>query len=239
MEQISKDTLLELMPKKLKSFITDEVVDNINNISSDPDFAKFYRENLITYTTCIKEGVFSVSDYVSAIKYITYKVLGDTNKDAYIKTFPDRFKSMREKEYSDKAMNASITAYNKGKLVSLLMERTIIPMHIYGRDLHIDALNRNADLMYNAKSESVQQKASVAILEYTQPPEESKIEIDMTIKDRENVVDEYENALRTLAQGQGKLIVDGGDVKAIANIKIRRDESIEAEIAETKKTNSN
>jgi len=226
MKELTLDSLKQIIPKNLRSSISEDMVENINSIIEDPEAAKLYREDLLTYTSVLKEGKFNFEAYLDACRFCTFKTIGDTNKDAYIKTFPDRYQRMVDNGWVEKDINSSISAYRKGMMVSKIMERSFIPISILARDLHLEALEVNHTLMYHASSDTVKQKASATILEYTKSPEEAKIEIDMSIRDQGNIVDQYENALRFAAQEQMKMIKAGGDIKNVANIKLTREEEI-------------
>jgi hypothetical protein len=240
MKDMTLESLQEIMPKNLKSSVTQDFVDKINNLNSSPEVASLMRENMLRYTSSLSDGKYNLQTYLDAIRYVTFKVMGDKNREAYIKTFPDRFQNMVDNHWLDKDINSNISAYARGKLVSGILEKTFMPMHVLGRDLHLEALEKNADLMRNARSETVQQKASATILEYTKAPEESKIEIDMSIKATDDINERYENALRMAAQTQIKRIEDGADITATANIplNIDKDDFIEdAEVEAETETN--
>lgn len=238
--KVTLESLMAIVPKNIRSNITQETVNLINGISQDSEVATVYRENVLTYMNVLNGGKYKFVDYVNACRYATFKDLGDNNKNAYIKTFPDRYQSFIDNGYDDKNIHASITSYNKGKLVQEIINRMVVPIHVLFRDMHMEALQQNHYLMYNAKSETVQQKASATILEYTKAPEESHIEIDIGIRDKENIVDQYENALRFAAEEQLKMIQGGGDIKSIANIKLTgTQEFIDVEEDNTSEENSN
>ena len=58
-------------------------------------------------------------DYVNAVKYVSHKLMGCTNLDAYVKTFPVKYQGFLNQGVLSKDIASYITAYNKSKLVNL------------------------------------------------------------------------------------------------------------------------
>jgi len=220
MNKLDRDIFEKIVPKRFKSMITDELIDELNNVIKDKEIAELYRENLLKYSSLLRTNGCRLDSYLNAIKFVTYKSIGDNNLQAYIKTFPDRYKQMMDDGKADNYINAIVSAYVKGEMVQNIIAKTMIPMHVLGRDLHIEALEHSANMMYNAKSEMVKQKAAETVLKYTQAPEESKVEIDLSVKDQKNIVDRYEEALKFAAEKQLEMINKGFDAKDVANIKL-------------------
>jgi len=220
MDKLTVEVAREMFPTKLKSSITQEVVDTINNISVEPEVANFYRDNLMTYTSVLSEGKYRVSDYIKAIKYVTYKFMGDTNRAAYTKTFPERMQRMIDNGSSDKHINSFITAYNKGSMVVKIFEKNVIPTSIMYQDLYHQAVMTNAELMTEAKSEMVRHKAATTLMEQLTPDPASKIELDVNMKQESSIVDKYHDALLGFSKQLQEKMKDGGDINQINNIKI-------------------
>ena len=62
-------------------------------------------------------------------------------------------------------------------------------------------------------------------------PMEAKIELDIGVK-KDNVIDDYEKAMKMMVEKQREMIEQGADVKSIANAKIVYREVEDAEIVE-------
>jgi hypothetical protein len=78
--EINIDVLKKSTPKHLRSFITDDLVDMLNNSKIDDTVIEEYKENFISYMSVLTEGKYKITDYLNAIKYVTYKMLGRTNE---------------------------------------------------------------------------------------------------------------------------------------------------------------
>jgi len=229
MEKIDLETLKTLVPRSVYSNINQNIVDTINNVSTDIDYAREYRRNIITFIQVLKEGKYSFEEYINAVKYCTYKILGDKNIEAYSKAFPDRYQEMIKKGLNREDIHSRVGSYNKGKLVCSIMEKMIIPVEILYRDFFDDAAVKLHELMYTARSEMVQYQSAKSIIENFKPTKE-KIEIDMTIKESEDVSKKYDQALEFAAKKMQQMISKGMNVKDVTNIKLTKKEELEEPI---------
>lgn len=171
------------LPDKVKKSINQELIDQVNKTLSDPDMFETYRDNLLSYTSVMADGRFKVTDYVNAVKYVSHKLMGATNIESYIKTFPDKYQRFLANGVSAKDIASYVTAYNKSKLVNLIFEQTLIPSYVLNQDLYQKALNVQAELMLTAKSEKVRCDAANSLLTQLKMPEKQKVELDLNVKE--------------------------------------------------------
>ena len=171
------------LPDKVKKSVNQELIDAINNTLGDPEMWESYRDNLMSYTKVMADGRFKVQEYVAAVRYVSHKLMGCTNIDAYTKTFPDRYARYMANGVLAKDIASYVTSYNKNKLVNLIFEQTLIPSYVLNQDLYQRALNVQADLMINAKSEKVRTDAANSLLTQLKMPETQKVELEIGIKE--------------------------------------------------------
>jgi len=209
---LTVDLFKESLPQQLKGRVTQEMVDNFNAAVSDPLVAESMRDNLISYSRVLQDGRFKMGDYMDAVRYVSYKLMGYPNQDAYARTFPQRWQNLHASGASPKDISAYVSAYNKNKLVNLILEQTLIPTHVLNQDIYQQAINVQADLMMNAKSEKVRAEAANSLLNHLKRPETSKVELDVTIKDSSGMK-ELRDSMAQLAQRQHDLI-SGGQISA-------------------------
>lgn len=209
----------EALPPSLKTAVTQQLVDNINNISNDPLIAEQIRNNYLSYTGVMKDGKFKTEDYLNAVAYVSYKLMGYSNTDAYFKTFPQRHAALVAKGTSSKDISAYVSAYNKGKLVNLIFEQTLVPTWVLNQDLHQRALNVQADLMVNANSELVRSNAANSILTHLAKPKEVGPLINLDMRETSGM-NELKGMLVGLAKKQQELIQAGVPTKDIADQKL-------------------
>lgn len=231
LKPLTEEELIVALPRQLRKKIPSGLLDTINNISSDPYFNKTYRENFISYLKVLEEGSYNIYDYLNAVKYISYKLMGYTNKDSWIKVFPDRYARLMAKGADDKELAANYTAYNKGKLVNLIYEQTLIPLYIINQPLEQEAINRLAHLMTNAHSEMVQMKAADSLLTHIKKPEAKEVKLNIGIN-RSSEIDDLMDTLTNLANKQKELISQGLSTKDVVQIPLLKEEIIDVEAEE-------
>ena len=200
------------LPDKVKKSINQELIDQINNTLSDPEMYESYRDNLISYTKVMADGKFKVTQYIDAVRYVSFKLMGCTNIEAYTKTFPDKYQRFIQQGVQAKDIASYVTAYNKSKLVNLIFEQTLIPSHVLNQDLYQRALNVQADLMINAKSEKVRCDAANSLLTQLKAPELKKVELDIGVKEDGSIAALRATTLE-LARQQ-RLMVESGAMNA-------------------------
>lgn len=233
LKPLTEEELLTALPRQLRKKVPSNLLDTINNISNDPYFNKTYKENFISYLKVLEEGTFNIFDYLKAVKYVSYKLMGYTNKDSWIRTFPDRYAKLIAKGASDKEIAANYTAYNKGKLVNLIVEQTLIPLYIINQPNEQKAINVLVDLMVNAKSDLVKMKAADSLLTHIKKPETKQVELNIGIK-QSSEIDDMMDSLNKIAAQQKELIQNGMNTKDVVQIPLLQDTSniVDAEIEE-------
>lgn len=214
-ELLTLDGVRKSFPCSHRSLINQELVDKLNNISQDMDEAENIRDNFLSFARIIKEGRFTVEAYLSAVKFISLKMMGHTDRESYIRTFPVRYANMVAKNFDDKRMSSLISAYANTKLVNLIYEQTYIPTWILNRDIHQEAINVTADLMRSAKSEKVRCDAANNLLNHLKRPESTQIDLNMNVRDSSGIL-ELRQALADMAHAQIQQIQSGVPTKSIA-----------------------
>ena len=210
-ESVDLQTLRDALPAKLKNSVSQEMLDRVIQ-STEPELCNQLKENFIGYTSVLLDGKFKAEDYLYAIKYVTYKLLGYTNKDSYIKTFPDRYTKLKAQGLKDDEISGYIAGYNKNKLVNLILEQTLVPTWVLNQDIYQEAINTQARLMRTAKSERVQAMAADSILNHLSKPE-SVPTINIGVNNDQ--LTDLQNTLTQLAETQLKMIHNGKTAKEV------------------------
>ncbi len=212
MTALTVEQFRQALPDKVKKSINQELIDQINTTLSDPDMYEAYRDNLLSYTKVMSDGRFKVAEYINAVKYVSHKLMGCTNIEAYSKTFPDKIARFTAQGVAPKDIASYVTAYNKSKLVNLIMEQTLIPSYVLNQDLYQKALNVQAELMVSAKSEKVRSDAANSLLTHLKMPETQKVELEIGVKE-----DSAINALRATTMElarQQRMMLEAGAMNA-------------------------
>lgn len=208
MSVLTVEQFKQVLPDKFKKTVNQELIDQINTTLGDPNLFEIYRDNLMGYVAVLNDGRYKITDYVNAVKYCSHKIMGSTNIDAFIKTFPTRYSGYLANGTSQKDIASYITAYNKTKLVNTIMEQSLIPSWVLNQDLYQKAINVQADLMLSANSEKVRSDAANSLLNHLKPPEVQKVELAIGLK-KDTVLDELKQTLFDLALTQQKVIEAG------------------------------
>jgi len=158
------------------------------------------------------DGKFKVSQYIDAVKYVSHKLMGSTNIEAYTKTFPNKYSRFVAQGVLPKDIASYITAYNKTKLVNLIYEQTLIPSYVLNQDLYQKALNVQAELMVNSGSDKVRCDAANSLLTHLKMPETQKVELAIGVKEDSSIAALRASTLE-LARQQ-RLMVESGAMNA-------------------------
>lgn len=204
------------LPPNLKNNVTQQLVDNINNCVADPVMAEAIKDNFLSYTQVLSEGKFKTEDYLSAVIYVSFKLMGMSNQDAYARTFPARYRTLLNNGTSAKDISSYVSMYNKGRLVNLILEKSLIPTWVLNQHIYQKAINVQADLMSNANSEMVRMQAANSILTHLVKPKEVGPLINLDLRESSGL-NELKATLTQLAQQQRDLISNGITTKQIAD----------------------
>lgn len=229
----SVELFKNVLPKSHRTMVTEELIDRINQMGENQALAESFRDNLIGYTTILKDGKFKLEDYVNAVRFVSYKLLNNTDLDAYIKTFPDRFQRLLDDGVSRDDVAAYAWAYKKNKLVILITEQTLVPTHVLNSPLHQEAINVAASMMYSARSEMVRLKAAETVIMATKPPENTKIALEVgfneeTRNSQQHIADQF----AALAIQQQALLARGYTISEVQKLNLARPGAVEDAIFE-------
>ena len=227
-EPVTLDELRQLLPKKGKTTITQDMVDTINDIASDEEIADHYRNNFVDHIRVLKEGVYSLTEYTHAVRYVSYQLRGDTKYESWVKTFPERFKRLRDRGLSRDGISAHVAGYGRSKLMNKILEQTLIPAYVMNASVFQQAINVQADLMLHAKSEKVRSDAAANLIMHLKAPEAQTVKLEIGIVENDAIAD-LRKATQELVARQTIAIESGAaSAQDIAHSKL----VIEAEIDE-------
>ena len=188
--------------------ITQDFLDKIEASVTNSEVAEQFKENFVTYLNVLSKGKYKMDDYISAVKYVSYKLLGYSNIKAYAATFPDRYQ--RLKDEGQQQIEAFVSMYARGKLVNQIFEQTMVPTYVLNAPLHQEALNELAMMIKDPDVRGMTKvKACEAILQHTKQPEVVKGELTIgieqsdTINDLREVVENLANTHKVLLERKG------------------------------------
>tara|TARA_B100001559_G_scaffold315531_1_gene317569 strand:+ start:184 stop:876 length:693 start_codon:yes stop_codon:yes gene_type:complete len=212
MSALTLEQFQRALPDKVKKSVSQDLIDAVNKTLADPEMYEQYRDNLLSYTKVMADGRFKISNYIDAVKYVSHKLLGCSNIDAYMKTFPSKYQGFINQGVTAKDIASYVSAYNKSKLVNLIFEQTLVPHYVLNQDLYQKALNVQAELMVSANSEKVRCDAANSLLTHLKMPETQKVELDVNVKEDSSIQALRETTL-ALARQQ-RLMLEAGAMNA-------------------------
>lgn len=208
------------LPTQLKGKLTPEIQANIASVITDPQAASQFRDNFISYTKVFQEGKFKIEDYVNAVIYIGFKLMGYTDRECYQRTFPARYQTLVANGTSSKDLASYVAAYNRNALVNKIYEQTIIPTYVLNQDAIQKSINVLVEIVGNVKvSARDRVKAADSLLTHLKKPETAKLELSIDYKKHEDV-ENLEAAMAEMIKGQKKLIELGHTTQSIAQARI-------------------
>ena len=215
------EAVKRLVPKNQRGMITPEFCEKVEKCVNDPVLAEQIKSNFISYLNVLSTGKFSMDEYLNAVKYVSFKLLNYTNRDAYAATFPDRWERMIKEGVEEKRMDAYVAMYNKSKLVMAIYEQTIVPTYVLNAPLHQEALNVLAKMIKDPSVRGMAKvKACEAILTHTKQPEIVKGELTIGLQENETiaelreVTEQLANTFRA-SIGKGKTLQDVAEAQII------------------------
>lgn len=217
---LTLEELREASPIHIRKMITQNTVDTLNSMN-DEDEAIFeiVKENMVSFSSILKTGKYKFSDYLNAVKFVSYCLMEFPDIDAYMLTFPERYQKLLQSgedkglvgeiEIRAKLISSYVSGYKKTKMVSKISENALIPSHVLNAPLFQEALNIQMLLARDAESEMVRTTAANSVLNILKAPEKTQIEIDIGIKPSAEL-DEIKRTIRDLSNLQLAQIESGG-----------------------------
>ena len=216
---ITVSEVKQSLPTHLKPAATQAFVDTLNGLAKDPEMAEMLRDNFVSYTSVLLEGRFKTEDYMRAVAYVSFKLMGHTNQASYKRTFPERYTALSARGATEKDISAYVAAYNKNKLVNMILEQTLVPVWVLNQSIYQKAINIQAELMLTANSEKVRTDAANSLLTHLKKPETKQVELSIGL-DETSGMKELKDMLTALAQRQQDLIGQGVTTRDIAHQKL-------------------
>lgn len=222
------DQFSQALPLGLRKTVAPGIMNTINSLgSADEVFRETYKDNLLSYAGVLESGKFKMTDYITAVKYVSSKLLGHTNMESYIAALPDRYQMMVDKGYSDNRISGHVAAYNKNILVNRILEQTLVPTYILNADMHQKALNCQVILMTSANSEKVRCEAANSLLTHLKVPEAQKIELDIGIKEDSSIAELRKATMELVAQQRAAIKAGANTAQDIAHSTLITDAEFE------------
>lgn len=201
------------LPEKMKKTVNDELIDKVNSTLAEPELFEAYRNNLLSYTSVMRDGRYTIEEYINAVRYVSHKLMGCTNIDAYSRTFPEKIQRFAQQGVASKDIASYVTAYNKTKLVNGILEQTLIPSFVLNQDLYQKALNVQAALMLDeGVSPKVRSDAANSLLTHLKMPETQKVQLEVGMREDSAITSLRDTTMELVRQQ--RLMLESGAMNA-------------------------
>lgn len=217
---ITVDLLRGCLPPSFQNNATQALADQLNQIPVDPLVAEEIRNNFISYTSVLKDGKYKMEDYMNAVAYVSFKLMGYNNQECYMRTFPQRYSRLVAAGTASKDIAAYVSAYNRNKLVNAVLGQTLIPVHVLNQDIYQKAIAVSYEIMTDLDvSPKVRAEAANNLMTQLKQPETKKVELDIGISENSGLK-ELKDMMGALAQQQLAAIQSGVSTQDIAHQKL-------------------
>ena len=217
---LALESVRKLVPKNQRTLITQEFLDKLEASVNDSLVAEQFKENFVTYLNVLSKGKYKMEDYINAVKYVSFKLLGYSNIKAYTATFPERYERLKTEGQTQ--IEAFVSMYNKNKLVMQIYEQTIVPSYVLNAPMHQQALNTLAAMIADDDVRGMTKvKACEAILQYTKQPDVVKGELTIgieqsdTINDLREITENLADTYRMMLEKKGMKLKDVAEADII------------------------
>lgn len=205
---LTEDQFKAALPRGMSVRVNDEIMSTIQLALKDNVHAEMISENILGYTHVLQTGKYKLENYINAVKYVSYKVMGNSNLAAFSKTFPDKYQNWLKDGVSNSDIASYISAYNKSKLVVAIYSDTLIPTHILNAHHFQEAINTQVEIMRNEDaSYKVRSDAANSLMTHLKAPEASKVEMDLTIKEDSGLM-ALKNSMKELVAKQQEMLAN-------------------------------
>ena len=217
---ISLNELDAALPLQLKGKITAEMQNTISTVLGDEQEAKQFRDNFVNYTRVLQEGKYKLEDYINAVIYVGFKLMGYTDRECYQRTFPDRYQELVARGISSKDLASYISAYNRNMLVNRVFELTIIPTYVLNQDAIQKAINCQVEIIGDPKASNRDRvKAADSLLTHLKKPETAKLELSIDYKQNDEI-SHLQASMAKMVEQQKELIGLGHTTQSIAHARM-------------------
>lgn len=185
--EYSVQQIKKMVSKKHRAYITEDFVTDLNHLSTDPELARVYKENFLTYINVMQDGKWSIPEYIHAVKFVSLKLMGYDNTKAYSIVFPERAEKLTK---NGQQIGAFSCMYAKSKLVVAIFKQSIIPSYVLNAPLYQDALNELAKMIKDPAIKGMTKvKACEAILNATKQPDVVEGNINISVESSNTISD--------------------------------------------------
>ena len=228
---ITREKLMEFIPRGYGGKVTDAVLEMIRRVEQDTGMDQgLFEEQLLSYTHLLGPGV-SFEKLINAIKFVALREVARGQARAYKIVFPEK---AAEIEARGGSVDSFATMYASTKVVVEVQKLNMVSASITHRPLANQMIKKMTDLANgiganpdDRVSPTVQLNAAIAVYEAVKMPEDNTMELKIGLSDgalsaQENLAEQ----LRRMADLQMKAFREGKNLNDIQRIGISINEEV-------------
>ena len=232
---ITREKLMEFVPRGYGGKVTDAVLEMIRRVEQDTGMDQgLFEEQLLSYTHLLGPGV-SFEKLINAIKFVALREVARGQARAYKIVFPEK---AAEIEARGGSVDSFATMYASTKVVVEVQKLNMVSASITHRPLANQMLKKMTDLANgiganpdDRVSPTVQLNAAIAVYEAVKMPEDNTMELKIGMSDSYQTVQEsLAEQLKAMAEAQMAALRAGKSLDEVQRIKIRTENVIDAEL---------
>ena len=223
MSNLSLEAMQAHLPKTYRKNITQDVIDEINKLSEDPDYGQEFKDAFTTHTSILsgKES-FSLKQYINAIKFYSLTAGGLSFVQAYIRVFPERLQARIDRGQGVDDMGGEASRYNGTDAVNKIRAQALVPIHLVNQGTTQLAINTLTTLMLKGRSEVARVSAATALLKELRPPEVQQVELQLGLSDQAlEAQKKQSDQLAEIADNQRRMLQAGVPLNEIQSIHVK------------------
>lgn len=222
---ITRDKLMEFIPRGYGGKVTDAVLEMIRRVEEDTGMDQgLFEEQLLSYTHLLGPGI-SFEKLINAIKFVALREVARGQAKAYKIVFPEK---SAEIEARGGSVDSFATMYASSKVVVEVQKLNMVSASITHRPLANQMLKKMTDLANgiganpdDRVSPTVQLNAAIAVYEAVKMPEDNTMELKIGMSDSAlSAQESLAEQLRRMADLQMRAFKDGKSINDIQRINI-------------------
>lgn len=232
MKELALNTVQSQLKGKNKLAVDERTMDEIKLLAENPDYGPEFLDVYLDHLNVLdKTARATPHTYLCAVKFFILVESEHTLTDAYIKTFPDRYEA-RKRNHPDSGpgdkdfMRGEASRYNRTLMLQEIRTAAHTPVQLIHRHTFHWAIQQQADLAANAKSEMVRQKAGEVLIRELKPLDDTVLAIDVT-DGAKSAIEGLRLAAEKLAVAEQRSVNAGVPLKTIAHSRVYESEVVD------------
>ena len=229
-DKITLEQLKLSFPRERRKFVTQDLVDMINNLDQAGDFDGHLKDKILAYSDILTQGRYKMTDYIKACEFVVNYLNCENQAEAYVKTFPEKV-ARRLAEGKEPYSKGAPAMYYQGDLVQAIMARAMMSKRLKHYDKIDRAINTLEEVMLNSNSDKVRVEAADKLLNHLAEDPKMKIEMGVEIRKDESGR-AIEQKMLELAEMQKIAFEKGMSITEVQKIGMKQRDTEDIEDAE-------